>query len=373
MTFSIHSVTYFALSLLTTFCLSCQSKTVSQHSKRNTSQTIKYATGFEISKVDSITTILIKNPYLDASEKFSYNFSKSKYEGTIQIPLKRVVVTSTTHIPMLELLNQERALVGFPHTSYVSSLKTRALIEQNMIKDVGQDANLNTEILLNLNPEAVVAFSMQKTNKSLNLVEQHGIPVLINGDWLEETPLGRAEWIKFFGVLFDKEKEADSIFKRIEQNYLNAKKIAKSTTTSPTILSGAIMQKDIWSLPAGDSFVAQYLKDANTNYLWQNTSGKGSLSLSFETVLDKAQHADIWVSPGYFNTAEDMLNQNPLYEKFRAFNNIYSPNLKKGATGGVLYYELGPTRPDLVLKDLIKIAHPEVLPDYNFTFFEKFN
>ena len=168
-------------------------------------------------------------------------------------------------------------------------------------------------------------------------------------------------------------KVIQNVFNAIKNNYLEAIEIAKKATKQPTILSGAIMSKDIWNLPAGESFVAQYLKDANLDYLWKNTKGKGSLSLSFESILDKGKEADFWIAPGYFTSKEQMLNSNKHYAEFKAFKNdkIYSPALKKGKTGGVLYFELAPTRPDLVLKDVIKITHPELLPNYKLTFFEK--
>ena len=185
---------------------------------------------------------------------------------------------------MLELLNEESSIVGFPHTTYISSEKTRTLIDAGKIKEIGKESSLNTEILLDLQPELVVGYSITSADKSLTTVQKAGISVIYNGDWLEETPLGRAEWIKFFGVLYNKEKQADSIFNAIETNYLKAKKIALKATTKPTILSGAIMSKDIWNLPAGESFVAQFLKDANLNYLWKDSKGKGSLSLSFESM-----------------------------------------------------------------------------------------
>lgn len=352
---------------------SCKQTAKKEDVKPKTSNTIKYAKGFDIQKIGSDIKLIIKNPYPNATKTFEYILSSDKKPNTIQIPIKKLVVTSTTHIPMVELLNAENSLVGFPHTKYVSSEKTRKLIDNGHIKEIGQEANLNTEILLDLQPNIVVGFSMQKTNKSLNFIEKNGIPVLLNGDWLEETPLGRAEWIKFFGVLFNKEKEADSIFKSIENDYLTAKKVAQKATSNPTVLSGAIMQKDVWSLPAGESFVAQFLKDANCNYLWKESKGKGSLQLSFETVLDKAQNADFWIAPGYFSSKKQMLQSNRHYKQFTAFakNKIYTPNLKKGKTGGAIYFELAPTRPDLVLKDLIKIVHPNLLLDYKPVFFEK--
>lgn len=374
----------FSITILCLFLISCTSKKDKKTSNKinETFTDIKYAKGFEIQQFKDYKKLIIKTPYLNADEIFEYVLydEKSTYKPTstvtdIQIPLQRIVVTSTTHIPMLELLNEENSLVGFPNTKYVSSKKTRELIDANIVKEVGVKAALNTEILLELNPNAIIGFSMSKSNKSLNLIRESGIPVILNGDWLEETPLGRAEWIKFFGILFNKEKQADSIFNAIETNYLVAKKLATSAVGTPTILSGAVMSKDIWNLPAGESFVAQFLNDANTAYLWKDTKGNGSLSISFESALDKGKNANFWIAPGYFSTKEQMLTINTLYKNFNAYHNdaIYTFANKVGATGGAIYYELAPTRPDLVLKDLIKITHPELLKEYSLTFFEKMN
>ena len=337
--------------------------------------TIKYAKGFDVISTKNEKKIIIKNPYSNTSTNFEYIIKKGNNEqlNVINTPIKKIVVTSTTHIPMLELLGEEKALVGFQNTDYISSPKTRERIEAGFVKELGNEALLNTEILLELRPDAVIGFAMGDMNKTYNLIEKHGIPVIINGDWREETPLGRAEWIKFFGALFDKEKLADSIFNTIEEDYLAAKLMAKEKTSYPTILSGAIMKNDIWSLPAGESFVAQFLTDANLHYLWKDTHGKGSLQLSFESVLDKGQFADYWIAPGYFSSKAQLLENNPQYQNFSAFKNnkIFTASTKRGVKGGVMYYELGPTRPDLILQDLIKITNPEILPNYTLTFFEQ--
>ncbi|MDA9349588.1 ABC transporter substrate-binding protein [Polaribacter sp.] len=348
---------------------------------KSASAKITHAKGFDIVEEKGNKKLIIKSAYQNATEDATYPLSKkipstalaSTKLNTIQIPVKNIVVTSTTHIPMVELLQSENTIVGFPHGQYVSSARTRKLLDAGKIAEIGKENSLNTEILLDLQPELVVGYSVTSPDKSLTTLEKAGINVIYNGDWLEETPLGKAEWIKFFGVLFDKEKQADSIFKAIETNYVNAKKSALLGLQKPTVLSGAIMSKDIWNLPAGESFVAQFLKDANLTYLWKDTKGKGSLSLSFESVFDKGANADIWIAPGYFTSKKQLLESNALYAKFKAFqdDNIYMPTTKKGKSGGVLYYELATTRPDLVLKDLIKITNPALLPDYELVFFEK--
>ena len=348
---------------------------------KSASAKITHAKGFDIVEEKGNKKLIIKSAYQNATEDATYPLSKkipstalaSTKLNTIQIPVKNIVVTSTTHIPMVELLQSENTIVGFPHGQYVSSARTRKLLDAGKIAEIGKENSLNTEILLDLQPELVVGYSVTSPDKSLTTLQKAGINVIYNGDWLEETPLGKAEWIKFFGVLFDKEKQADSIFKAIETNYVNAKKTALLGLQKPTVLSGAIMSKDIWNLPAGESFVAQFLKDANLTYLWKDTKGKGSLSLSFESVFDKGANADIWIAPGYFTSKKQLLESNALYAKFKAFqdDNIYTPTTKKGKPGGVLYYELATTRPDLVLKDLIKITNPALLPDYELVFFEK--
>jgi iron complex transport system substrate-binding protein len=369
-------ITVLFLFLIISF--SCKKEVENDAKKTQIESSIKYAKGFDIVNDNGIKKLIIKAAYQNSDKVFEYIIKSKKDQkentkNTIFTPIQKIVVTSTTHIPMVELLNEETTIIGFPYSKYVSSEKTRLLIDADKITEIGKEGALNTEILLNLQPELIVGYSVSTADKSLTTLEKAGINVIYNGDWLEETPLGRAEWIKFFGVLFDKEKQADSIFKAIEMNYLEAKNIALEATKKPTILSGAIMSKDIWNLPAGESFVAQFLKDANLRYLWQESEGKGSLSLSFESVFDKGRNADFWIAPGYFSSKEQLLKSNKIYTEFNAFknDNIYTPTTKKGKTGGVIYYELAPTRPDLVLKDMIKITNPDLLPNYELTFFER--
>lgn len=370
----------FFVTLLVMFAFSCKKDVVHNDKETSTENKIQYAKGFDILTSKNGKKLIIKSPYQNAKSNDEYliipknNEDKNtKNQDVIRVPIQKMVLTSTTHIPMVELLGHEKSIVGFPHVRYVSSEKTRKLIDSNKIIEIGKKGALNTEILLNLQPELIVGYSVSSANKSLTSIQRSGISVIYNGDWLEETPLGRAEWIRFFGLLFDAENKADSIFKDIESNYIVAKQIAQNALKKHTVLSGAIMSKDIWNLPAGESFVAQFLADANLDYLWKNSEGKGSLSLSFESVFDKAKNADFWIAPGYFSSKKQLLNSNKLYAEFTAFkkDQIYTPTTKKGKTGGVIYYELAPTRPDLVLKDLIKITNPSLLPNYELHFFEK--
>ena len=346
---------------------------------------LKHAQGFNLIDANTHKVLEISQPWPNATKNYKYliasadalskmTFPKDAYDGIITNDIKKIVVTSTTHIPALELLGVEQSLVGFPGTDYISSEKTRQRIDAGAIRELGKNEGINTEVLLELNPDVVIGFGVDGVNKTFETIKKAGIPVIYNGDWVESSALAKAEWIKFFGILFNKEKEADSIFNQIEKDYLTAKDLANEAASRPTILSGA-MHKEVWYLPNGSSPEAQFLKDANVDYLWSDTTGNGSLALSFEVVLDKAKDADIWLSPSYYSSFEQLEDASSLYTNFNAFQNksVYTFSNTTGATGGVLYYELGTARPDLVLKDIIKVCHPELLPEYTPYFFKKLN
>tara|TARA_R110002051_G_scaffold110897_1_gene183566 strand:- start:6045 stop:7187 length:1143 start_codon:yes stop_codon:yes gene_type:complete len=344
---------------------------------------ISYAKGFTIDKQESgITIINITSPWPNAKTAFTYalipkdkaaiiTVNKDDYDAIISVPIETVVVTSTTHIPVLEALNVEHNLVGFPDTKYISSSKTRALINSGQVKELGNNESINTEMLLALQPDLVIGFSIDNQNKTYETIQRSNIPVVYNGDWTEETPLGKAEWIKFFAPFFGLEEKADLIFSEIETAYTSAKELAKKATNSPTVLSGAIY-KDVWYLPGGNSWAAQFLKDANATYIYEDVKETGSLSLSWESVLEKGKTADFWISPSQFTNYSDMAESSTHYTQFNAFKNkkIFTFASTTGETGGLLYYELAPNRPDLVLKDLIQILHPELLPTYKSVFFK---
>ncbi|MCZ8196801.1 MAG: ABC transporter substrate-binding protein [Flavobacterium sp.] len=370
----------FILPLLFLFLfVQCKKETKAQ-SEITTINTVKYANGFSIENYSSYSIVTVKNPWPKASKTYQYILKKKngiipdslKNNIVINVPIQSIVVTSTTHIPSLEMLNEEKTLVGFPNLAYVSSEKVRALIDAKKIKELGNNQSLNTEVLIDLQPNVIIGYGLDNNNPTLDNLEKSGLKVLLNGDWNEQTPLGKAEWIKFFGALYDKQEQANEIFSKIENEYLKTIEIAKKATSKPTILAGDIFEGK-WYLPSGTSWGSLILKEANSNYLWQETTGTGSLSLSFETVFEKAKDADFWITSGQFSTLTEMTEANSHYAQFKAFQNknVYSFAAKKGKTGGVLYYELAPNRPDIVLKDLVKILHPELLVGYEPFFFEK--
>jgi iron complex transport system substrate-binding protein len=361
------------------YFIQCKKYEEKSESKNNISNnSVRYAKGFSLNKHKGFSIIKISNPWPNANKK--YTFVLQEKNGiipdslnefpVIQVPIKTIITTSTTHITSLEMLGVEKSLIGFPHLDFISSDKVRARIEAKKIKEIGQKDDLNTEIILDLSPSVIVGFGIDNNNPTYNNLEKSGLKVVFNGDWNEQSPLGKAEWIKFFGALYHLDQKADSIFNEIEKNYNSTLKLALNAKTKPSVLCGE-MYENVWYLPQGNSWNALFLKDAKANYLWANSNGSGSLALPFESVLEKAQTASFWIQ-GTYNSLAEMQNANIHYNQFAAFQNknVYSFG-KKGKTGGVIYYELAPNRPDLVLKDLLKIMHPELLIDYNLYFYKK--
>lgn len=346
------------------------------------SNSILFAKNLGIYKQEGYTVVTVKNPWPDAVKDFTYILKEKngivpdslKKYPQISVPLQSIVVTSTTNIPFLEMLGVEKSLIGFPHTDYVSSQKTRALIDAGSVKNVGQNEKLNIEQLIELAPELIVTFGIDNNNPSIENLQKSGLKVLIQADWMEQSPLGKAEWLKLYGSLFGKEKEADALFSNIEKEYNNALNLVAKKNPTSTVLYGSMYQ-DQWFVARGSSWVAQFMKDAKADYLWATLDGTGSLGLSFETILDKAKKANFWIATGSFKSLTELEKANPHYNQFDAFTNknIYTFEGKMGATGGTIFYELSPSRPDLVLRDYIKIFHPELLPDYTFTFAQKLN
>ena len=359
----------------------CQQKRELPASKMVTAKNeIRYAKGLELHHYKGFSVLKITNPWPESTTNFTYILQEKngiipdslKQFTKISVPIKSIVVTSTTHIPALEMLGVENTLAGFPNTDFISSPKTRRLIDAGQVREVGTNETLNTEVLIDMAPDVIVSFGLNNSNPTLDNLQKCGLKVLINGDWTEQSPLGKAEWIKFFGALYGLDSKANTLFSEIEKAYNNTLILAKTISTKPTVLSGSMYQNQ-WYAPQGQSWASLFLKDAQSNYLWATTKGTGSLSLPFENVLEKAQDAEFWIAPGDFTSLKQMSDSNPHYKEFASFKNkkVYSYALNKGAKGGILYFEWSPTRPDLVLKDLITIFHPELLPNHKLFFFQK--
>lgn len=342
---------------------------------------LSYAKGFEIYKGEDFWEIQVTQGYKGAEKSFRYlvleensQAEKVGFDAVVQLPISKVIMTSTTHIPHLDLLESTEKLIGFPQTDLISSEITRKLIDSGKVTDLGKGPSANPEIVINLQPDWMMISTLGEDLRYLDLFAQAKIPAIINGEYVEQNPLGRAEWIKFTGILLGKYEEAVTAFEEIEQAYLDAEKLTQNLpkAAKPKVLSG-VMYQDIWYAPGADSWGARILENAGGSYIFADQSGEGSLQLNYEFVLDNGLETDFWIGSSDFENLKAMGNSEPRYQAFKPWKNgqVYTYTAKKGATGGLEYFELGYVRPDLILKDLIKILHPELLPEYELYFYKK--
>ncbi len=344
---------------------------------------LSYASGFTISKGENFWKVEVTQPWTGADRIFSYlvleeNAEKpaGNFDAIIQLPVEKVILTSTTHIPHLDMLDGTEKLIGFPNLNLISSEKTWEQIDAGKIEDLGSGPSANTEMVIDLDPDWIMISTTGDNLKYLDLLEQAKIPAVINGEYVEQHPLGRAEWIKFTGVLLGKYEEAVVAFDKVEKDYLEAEKLSDSIIDSlrPTVLSGVLYQ-DIWYAPGSESWGANILENAGGNYIFSDQKGTGSAQLNYEFVLENALEADFWIGSADFPDLKTMGDSEPRYKAFKAYQsgNVFSYTQKRGRAGGLEYFELGYMRPDLILKDLIKILHPALLPDYELYFYQQLN
>ncbi|WPR73999.1 ABC transporter substrate-binding protein [Algoriphagus sp. NG3] len=342
---------------------------------------LNYASGFTISRGNDFWEVEVTQAWTGADRVFNYlileeNASKpaGDFDAVIQLPVEKVILTSTTQIPHLDMLDETKKLVGFPNLNLISSAKTWEQIDAGKVEDLGSGSSANTEMVIDLDPDWIMISTTGDNLKYLDLLEQAKIPALINGEYVEQHPLGRAEWIKFTGLLLGKYEEAKAVFDTVEKDYLEAENLSDSIVDSlrPTVLSGVLYQ-DVWYAPGSESWGANILENAGGSYVFSGQKGTGSAQLNYEYVLDNALEAGFWVGSADFPDLKTMGDSEPRYKAFKAFQsgNVFSYTQKRGRAGGLEYFELGYMRPDLILKDLIKILHPALLPDYELYFYQQ--
>jgi iron complex transport system substrate-binding protein len=372
-------------SLIMLMTLSCQPSVDQRQSDEEAGRSaflLKYAKGFTISIDSPYTWINVTNPYQGASSGFRYLLVPKGMKvpehpvdvRVIRTPVSSIACTSTTHVPLLDYLNETDKLTGFTTTDYISSEKARQRIDAGKVTELGVDSGINIEILSALRPELLMGYTMTAEYGQYKKIEELGIPVVINAEYLETHPLGRAEWIKFMAAFFDKEAMADSVFSAIESEYLETKKRVSDQDIHPSVLNG-IMYGDAWFLPGGKNYAAAILQDAGYHYLWADDPSTGFLELSFESVYARAHNCEYWIGVGPFQSLAELSAADQRYSQFSAFKNktVFSYDARKGAKGGNEYLELGYLRPDLILKDLVKISNPDVLPGHSLYFHRRLN
>jgi len=359
---------------------SVEHKIVPETEPKGVSEKIKYAKGFEIIHFDGFSKLKILNSFKGNNQQFEYIIYadsiqfQSSDAVLIQIPVKRMAALSSTYIPFLKLLEERNSIVGISgkNTIYDSLIYNRT--NNGGIKDLGEPT-LNIEQTVVLNPDLIMGFAIDaKSMKQLIELKRFGLKVLINAEYMEESPLAKAEWIKVFGLIYNKKKVADSIFEAIESNYLKLVKQVESVENKPTVFSSAPW-KGTWFVPGGNSFQAKLFKDAGAEYLWKDNKENVSLSLDFEVVLSKALTADYWLNVSNFQTLQEISEADERFELFEAYINKQVYNNTKTLTSyyGNDYWETGAARPDYILADLVHIFHPEINPKHVYNYYQKLN
>jgi iron complex transport system substrate-binding protein len=270
-------------------------------------------------------------------------------------------------------MESAEVLAGLGNLKYVSSPTVIKNIAAGKVKEVGNGGDLNNELLVTMQPDLVMATGSPDAKFSrYSTLMGAGIPVLLNSEWLETTPLGRAEWVKLMAALLNKEALANKKFAAIEQEYHRLAALSRQATAKPLIITGMPF-KGIWTVPDGDSYLTRFLKDAATTYHWANVQGQGSLHLDFERVAPIALQADFWLNVGYVDSQADIAAKDGRYKDFQPFKKgaIYNNNKRQNEMGANDYWESGAVNPHLILADLIKILHPELLPRHELVYYKQ--
>ncbi|UCS93457.1 ABC transporter substrate-binding protein [Echinicola marina] len=373
-----------ALIFILLLAFACSPKTSKNESPSLKEIQLDHAVGFKIFQGEGFKLIEVPHAFPGEHKPFSYLVKEAKdiqipdkqFDAVIDADVQKIILTSTTQIPHLDRLGISDKLIAFPNLDLISSKKIRQHIAKEQVQELGGGAKFNIEKIIDLQPDLVVISTLGDNMKDLQLLSKAHIPNVINGDYLEQHPLGRAEWIKFTGALTGQLEKATELYNEVKSTYENLKKSIEMADLDsiPSVLSGN-MYKDIWYAPSGNNWGAIFLKDAGSEYIFKEDLSSGSLQLSYEYVLDKGINADVWISTAEFTDLESMENADHRYTQFNAFQKgqVYTFSLTRGPTGGLEYFELGYSRPDIILKDLIKIFHPEQLPGYKPYFYQKLN
>ncbi|NDV59072.1 iron ABC transporter substrate-binding protein [Bacteroides sp. 519] len=332
---------------------------------------------FSIEQTDDYKTITVFNPWKPGEIYARYYLVKENATPVpadgdkILIPVKTLMANSATHIGFLDLLGELDKVTGVCSSDYIYNSVIGERVAGGQAIDLGDAFSLDIERLLLLHPQAVMTTAYNADDENSKRMKQTGLTILYNIEWQEQTLLGRAEWIKYVGAFFDKDALADSIFTTVEQRYNEIKEMAAGTTTQPTVLSGQDFRGS-WSMPGGKSFNAQLFKDAGGDYFYQKDNSTGSLSTTIEEALINFNKADVWVNV-QANTLAELALTDSKYKLFKAFREgkVYNNNKRITGSGGNDYWEGAVARPDLLLSDMIKIFHPEVLPNYELTYMQQ--
>ncbi|MBX3060158.1 MAG: ABC transporter substrate-binding protein [Anaerolineae bacterium] len=340
---------------------------------------VTHSDGFTIEYFDSYKIVTVKSPYPGAAEVATYVLvqcgapTPAGFEDavTIEVPINSLVAMSTTYLPHLPTLNAVDSLVGLDSLAFASTPEIRARLDAGQVAEVGFGAQVNVEQVLDLDPDVVMTYSSGSADFDAQpKLEEAGITVVVNSDYLDANPLGQAEWVKFLAAFYNQEAVANTWFDGVVGEYEELAELAATAVTQPTVLLNTPYE-GTWYMAGGQSNIAQLLSDAGAAYLWADDPSDTTLFLDFETVFDKAQAADYWINLGFVASLADLAATDSRFAEFAAFQNgrVYNNDTRTNANGGNDYYEGGAANPQWVLADLIKIFHPELLPEHEFVYY----
>ncbi|MBX3015067.1 MAG: ABC transporter substrate-binding protein [Caldilineaceae bacterium] len=338
-----------------------------------------YAIGWTVEYYNHYKIVSLPTPWNDATETFQYLLLQC---GTpmpdgyadlpmIQVPVQRVITMSSTQLPHLAKLNRLGNLVGHESFQYVNTPAVRALIDAGKLVEVGSGAAVNVEVAIDADPDLILPYSLGNPEQDAHpkLIEA-GLPVVLTAEYMETSPLGRVEWVKFMALFFNEEAQANRSFAGTVTRYQAMAQLARAVTEKPTVFTG-IPRGDSWYVAGGRSYVAQFLADAGAQYLWADNESTGTSPVAVEAVFDKVYAGDFWFNTSTWTTLDDALAADARLADLAAFQKgqVYNNNARLSENGGNDYWESGLANPDVILADLIKILHPELLPDHELVYY----
>jgi len=350
--------------------------------KRSEDAYTRYASGFRVMHQGAYTLIEVIDPWQQSRDIiYSYVLGPDqkmlppslKELPFIKTPVKRVIALSTTHVAMIEQLGSAGSIVGLSGSEFIYSPGLRERIESGEVKDVGYGQGIDFESIVGLEPDVIFLYGVEgQVVGTLEKLTDLGIPAVFCGEYLEPHPLGKAEWIRFFALFYEKEEQSASFFRGIDSAYNFLAERASRVSSKPNILTG-LPWKDTWYMAGGDSFAARLIEDAGGAYLWKENSSTQAIPLDLESVYLRAVKADIWINPGAALSLSDIIL---LDERFGGLSvlsagQVFNNNARIVSSGGNDYWESGTVRPDLILADLIRVFHPDLLTDHRFVYYRQ--
>lgn len=365
---SIYTFILFSLLFLTS-CIS--NKKASLEAFNQDIYTPEYAAGFKILGATNVQSTLIQvfNPWQGSKEvEMSYFISRNGEQAptgftgpTIPAGAKRIVCMSSSYIAMLDALGQVNRIVAVSGIDYVSN--PYILAHKDSIKDMGPE--MNYELLLGLKPDIVLLYGIGDAQTAItDKLKELSIPYIYMGEYLEESPLGKAEWMVVLSELTDSREKGIEIFSEIPKRYLSLKALTESVGQCPTVMFN-MPWNDSWVMPSTKSYMAQLVADAGAEYIYKENSSNSSTPIGLETAYGLIQKADYWINVGSATSLDELKTVNPKFADAKAVRErtVYNNNLRLTPTGGNDYWESAVVHPDMVLRDLIHIFHPELVPD----------